>query len=242
MKKFLLNSIFTLLFTSAGFIAGFSQANQMPLIGDEAPAFTAESTQGEINFPDDYFGKWKVLFSHPGDFTPVCTSEMLMLASKVEEMKDLNCQLVGLSVDGLNSHLEWIASMESISYNGLENIKIDFPIISDIKLDVAGKYGMIHPQKAELATVRAVFIIDPENVVRSILYYPMEVGRNIEEIKRLLIALQTTDRYDIVTPANWQPGDDVLVSPPKTASRAEKAMKANNNLNCLTWYFCFKSL
>jgi peroxiredoxin (alkyl hydroperoxide reductase subunit C) len=214
----------------------------MPMIGEEAPEFTANSTQGEINFPGDYFGKWKILFSHPGDFTPVCTSEMLSFALMVKEMENLDCQLVGLSVDGLNSHLEWVSSMEEISYKGKENIKIDFPIVSDLSLEVSKKYGMIHPESSEVATVRGVFIIDPENVVRSILYYPMEIGRNIPEIGRVVMALQTADKHNVVTPADWQPGDDVLVRAPATADKAKKIMMSDSDLNCFAWYFCFKAL
>ena len=142
----------------------------------------------------------------------------------------------------VNSHLEWVNSMEDITYKGDDDINIDFPIVSDISLDISKSYGMIHAGSSELYTIRAVFIIDPEDDIRAILYYPMEVGRNIPEIKRMVEALQLTDRRDVVTPADWQPGDDVLVKPPKTADKAEKTMKSSDKLNCLTWYFCFKSL
>lgn len=214
------------------------------LIGDTVPSFKVATSQGIMYFPGDYQGKWKILFSHPGDFTPVCTSELLEFALMQDDFKALNCELMGLSVDGYDNHLDWIASMENIEYKGHKGIQIRFPIISDVRMEVAKMFGMVHPHAMSTRTVRAVYIMDPANVVRAILYYPQTVGRNMEEIKRLLIALQTVDKYNISTPADWQPGDDIIVSSPQTIEDAkwrEEAYK-RGELRCLDWYFCYKSL
>jgi peroxiredoxin (alkyl hydroperoxide reductase subunit C) len=214
------------------------------LIGDTVPSFTAATSQGIMKFPDDFFGKWKIIFSHPGDFTPVCTSEMLSFSLMYDDFKKLNCELIGLSVDGYASHLEWISSMENIEYKGQKGIQIKFPIISDVRMEVASLFRMVHPNAMSTHTIRAVFIINPDNVIGAILYYPANVGRSIEEIKRLLIALQTADRYDISTPAEWQPGDDIIVKSPQTKEEFDKKVKSieKGELNCLDWYFCFKKI
>mgnify|MGYP001765928593 CR=1 FL=1 len=214
------------------------------LIGDTVPTFKAATSQGIMYFPGDYQGKWKILFSHPGDFTPVCTSELLEFALMQDDFNALQCELIGLSVDGYDSHMDWIASMENLEYKGHKGIQIRFPIISDVRMDISRMFGMVHPHSMSTRTVRAVYIIDPSNVVRAILYYPQTVGRNMEEIKRLLIALQAVDRYNISTPASWEPGDDIIVSSPQTKEAAEWREKASANgiLRCLDWYFCFTSL
>ena len=164
----------------------------MPRIGDLAPSFKAVTTQGEINFPGDFKGKWKILFSHPADFTPVCTSEFMTFASMAQEFEALNTQLVGLSVDGLYSHIAWLRTIkEKINWKGMKDVEVKFPLIVDISTKVASLYGMIHPGDNETAAVRAVFFIDPQDRIRTIMYYPIVLGRNFDEIKRVIIALQT---------------------------------------------------
>jgi peroxiredoxin (alkyl hydroperoxide reductase subunit C) len=214
------------------------------LIGDTVPTFKAATSQGIMYFPGDYQGKWKILFSHPGDFTPVCTSELLEFALMQDDFKALQCELMGLSVDGYDSHMDWIASMENLEFKGHKDIQIHFPIISDVRMEVAKMFGMVHPHAMSTRTVRAVYIIDPSDVVRAILYYPQSVGRNMEEIKRLLVALQTVDKYHVNTPASWQPGDDIIVASPKTKEAADWREKASaqGDIRCLDWYFCFKKL
>ena len=215
----------------------------MPLIGDAAPSFTAETTKGKINFPEDYAGKWVILFSHPADFTPVCTSELFTFAQMTEEFRALDTGLVGLSVDSVSSHLAWLKSIEEdVRFNGQQKVKIDYPVIADIKMAVAKQYGMIHPSASDTKAIRAVFFIDPQAVIRAILYYPLSTGRNFQELKRLLIALQTTDEYHVSTPANWQPGEDVVVSAPTTLSELAAEKNKKDGCECSTWYFCTKKI
>ena len=191
----------------------------MPRIGDKAPEFRAVTTQGEINFPIDYNGKWVILFSHPADFTPVCTSEFMTFAKMEPEFNALNCQLVGLSVDGLYSHIAWLRTIkEKIEYKGMKNIEVNFPLIEDITMNISRKYGMIQPGESSTKAVRAVFFIDPKGMIRALIYYPLSLGRNFDEIKRALIAMQTADKHSIATPADWRPGDDVII--PTAASGA----------------------
>lgn len=162
----------------------------MPLIGDKAPAFEAVTTQGKINFPEDYKGKWVILFSHPADFTPVCTTEFMTFASMQEDFKKLNTELIGLSIDSLYAHIAWLRTInEKIEYKGMKNVEVNFPVIEDIKMEVAKKYGMLQPNASTTQAVRAVFIMDPEAKVRAVLYYPLSAGRNMDEIKRLILAL-----------------------------------------------------
>ena len=153
---------------------------RMPLIGDDAPAFTAVTTQGVINFPEDYKGKWVILFSHPADFTPVCTTEFMTFATMQEEFKALNTELIGLSVDSLYAHIAWLRKIQELEWNGMKNVEVKFPLIEDIKMEVASKYGMIQPNQSTTQAVRAVFIIDPEAKIRTILYYPLSTGRNFQ--------------------------------------------------------------
>jgi peroxiredoxin (alkyl hydroperoxide reductase subunit C) len=214
---------------------------RIPLIGESAPSFEATSTHGQLNFPDDYFGKWKILFSHPANFTPVCTSEIIELANSQKDFKKLNTQVIVISVDGINSHLQWVQSIESLVYNGKQCNKIEFPLISDGDLNVSKKYGMLHPYSNTTKDVRGVFIIDPEDKIRALLYYPSSTGRNIEEIKRTLIALQLYERKNVFTPANWKVGNDVLIPSPKSIEEANKLKEKNSpNLNEIAWYMWLK--
>ncbi|GHC53638.1 peroxiredoxin [Ulvibacter litoralis] len=220
-----------------------TEIRTMPRIGDEAPKFTAVTTQGEINFPDDYTGEWVILFSHPADFTPVCTSEFITFASLEEKFANANCKLVGLSIDGLYSHIAWLRTIkEKIEFNGMKNVEVKFPLIEDITMDVAKKYGMIQPGESKTQAVRAVFFIDPKGIVRAIIYYPLSLGRNFDEIYRALIAMQTADTFNVATPADWNPGDDVIVSPAGSCGVAEERMKNTDDLDCKDWFFCTKKL
>lgn len=184
-------------------------ASAMPLIEDKAPDFKTDSTQGKIIFPKDYKGKWVILFSHPGDFTPVCTTEFIEFQNELKKFDALNTKLIGLSIDDVNTHRKWIDSIKQITQNTNQEVNIIFPIIDDKNGEIAKKYGMLHDNKEK--TIRAVFVIDPQNIVKAIIYYPQNVGRSIPEIQRLLIALQTADNFNVATPANWIPGDDVVI-------------------------------
>jgi len=216
----------------------------MPRIGEAAPAFTAVTTQGNINFPSDYQGKWVILFSHPADFTPVCTSEFMTFASMQPEFKALNCELVGLSVDGLYSHIAWLRTIkEKIEYKGMKNVEVTFPLIEDITMEVAGKYGMIQPGESNTKAVRAVFFIDPKGIIRAIIYYPLALGRNFDELKRALVALQTADKFQVAMPADWRPGDDVIVPTAGSCGTAKDRMeKKDPDVTCYDWFFCTKKL
>jgi len=214
----------------------------MPLIGDEAPHFTAKTTMGEIKFPEDYKDKWVILFSHPADFTPVCTTEFMTFASMQQDLKKLNTELIGLSIDSIYAHIAWLRTIkEKIEYKGMKNIEVNFPVIEDIRMDVAKKFGMVQPNASTTQAVRAVFIIDPKAKVRAILYYPLSNGRNMQEIKRLLQAMQKSDKEGIATPANWQPGDDCIIPPPGSCGTAkERVEKKEEGKYCLDWFMCFK--
>ena len=214
----------------------------MPRIGEPAPEFTATTTQGEIHFPNDYKGKWSILFSHPADFTPVCTSEFMTFANWEEKFNEANCQLIGLSVDGLYSHIAWLRTIkEKIEYKGMKDMEIKFPLIEDIKMDVAKKYGMIQPNEDNTKAVRAVFFVDPKGIIRAIIYYPLSLGRNFDELYRALIAMQTADEFGVATPADWRPGDDVIVSPAGSCGTAKERMEQkSDDIYCLDWFMCFK--
>lgn len=216
----------------------------MPRIGDPAPAFTAVTTQGQINFPADYTGKWVILFSHPADFTPVCTSEFMTFATMQNEFKALNCELVGLSVDGLYSHIAWLRTIkEKIEYKGMKNVEVTFPLIEDITMEVAKKYGMIQPGESNTKAVRAVFFIDAKGIVRAMIYYPLSMGRNFDELKRAVIAMQTADKFQIATPADWRPGDDVIVPTAGSCGTAKDRMDGKDpDVTCYDWFFCTKKL
>lgn len=215
----------------------------MPRIGDKAPEFVATTTQGEINFPEDYAGEWVILFSHPADFTPVCTSEFITFAHLEAKFENANCKLVGLSIDGLYSHIAWLRTIkDKIEFNGMKNVEVKFPLIEDITMEVAKKYGMIQPGESKTQAVRAVFFVDPKGVIRAIIYYPLSLGRNFDEIYRALIAMQTSDAFAVATPADWNPGDDVIVSPAGSCGVAEARMTGKENLDCKDWFFCTKKL
>lgn len=216
----------------------------MPRIGDKAPGFEAVTTQGKINFPGNFKGKWIILFSHPSDFTPVCTSEFVTFGKLAEEFEKLNCQLVGLSVDGLPSHIAWLRTIhDKIEYNGMKEVEITFPLIADMKMEVAQKYGMIQPNESNTSAVRAVFYIDPEGIIRAIIYYPLSLGRNFDEIKRVLIGLQTIDKYNVSLPADWRSGGEVIVPTPATYALAKERMEQpEEGMKCSDWFFCLKKL
>ena len=220
------------------------QVVAMPRIGDMAPKFTAVTTQGTINFPDDYKGQWVILFSHPADFTPVCTSEFMTFAHMEEQFDKANCKLVGLSVDGLYSHIAWLRTIkDKIEYRGMKDIEVKFPLIEDITMKVANLYGMIQPGEDSVKAVRAVFFIDPEGKIRTIIYYPLSLGRNFDEIYRVLIALQTADKFGVATPADWRPGDEVIVPPAGSCGTAKDRMeKKEEDIKCYDWFFCTKKL
>ena len=195
----------------------------LPLIGEKAPSFKAKTTQGEIDFPKYFEGNWVVFFSHPADFTPVCTTEFMTFASMQPEFEKRNCKLLGLSIDSIYAHIAWLRTIkEKIQYKDLKNIEVTFPVIEDLKMEVSKAFGMLQPGASSTQAVRAVFIIDPKAIVRAILYYPLSNGRNMDEIMRLLIAMQTSDAQGIATPANWKPGDDVIVPPPGSCGVAKE--------------------
>jgi peroxiredoxin (alkyl hydroperoxide reductase subunit C) len=205
-----------------------------PVLGEPAPVFEAETTHGPIKL-SDLKGKWVVMFSHPADFTPVCTTEFIAFSNIYDELKSLNVQLIGLSVDSISAHLAWVHDVKEKM-----GVQIPFPIIADLNMKVANKYGMIHPGQSSTAAVRAVFFIDDKGIMRAMIYYPLQNGRFMPEIIRLVKALQTTDKFKVSTPANWQPGDKVVVPPPKTAAEMEKRL--TEGYECKDWYLCFKKI
>jgi len=210
------------------------QEVRLPRLGESAPDFEAVTTQGTIKL-EDYKGSWLILFSHPADFTPVCTTEFMAFAEIYEELQKRGVELLGLSVDSVSSHIAWVRNVEEKT-----GVKIPFPIIADLSKEVTLRYGMIHPGQSKTETVRCVFVIDPNQIVRAILYYPLTTGRNMYEILRLVDALQTTDQHGVATPANWKPGDMVVVPPPNTQEMAEERLK--QGYECLDWYLCKKKL
>lgn len=214
-----------------------AKCKRLPVIGEKAPAFIADSTQGRINFPEQYKEKWIIFFSHPADFTPVCTTELVAFQSLQSEFKKLNAELVGLSVDNIESHEKWIKNIEeNVNIEGYFDNIIKFPIIDDSKKYIAQKYGMLPIDTKDTRTVRAVFIIDPKGIIRTVLYYPSCVGRNIQEIKRILTALKTVDEFGVVTPANWESGKDVLIS------QSEIKNNPDEDIHCSNFYLCFKNI
>lgn len=224
---------------------GNADVSRIPLIGEKAPAFEADTTQGKIKFPEDYKGKWVILFSHPADFTPVCTSEFMTFAHMEKEFEALNCKLIGLSIDSHYSHIAWLRTIkEKIEYKGMKNVEVRFPVIADVKMDVANKYGMVQSAASDISPVRAVFFMDPEARVRAMIFYPSSMGRNFQEIKRMIIAMQTADKYKVATPADWQPGDDVIVPPPGSCGAAKDRVDSaqKEGIKCLDWFMCFKPL
>ncbi|HRG24564.1 MAG TPA: peroxiredoxin [Chitinophagaceae bacterium] len=216
----------------------------MPRIGDPAPHFEAVTTQGNISFPEDYKGKWIIFFSHPADFTPVCTSEFMTFAKLEADFNRLNTQLVGLSVDGLYSHIAWLRTIkERIEFRDMKNVEVKFPLIEDISMNVATKYGMIQPNESSTKAVRAVFFIDPKGIIRAMIYYPLSLGRNFKELKRVIIGLQTADKHAVALPADWQPGEDVIVPPANSCGAAADRMAGKDEgVYCKDWFFCMKPL
>ncbi|MCX6693786.1 MAG: peroxiredoxin [Methanomicrobiales archaeon] len=206
----------------------------LPVIGDPAPDFEVETTHGPIKL-SEFRGKWVVMFSHPADFTPVCTTEFIAFSQVAEELKSLNVQLLGLSIDSVHSHLAWVRNLKEKM-----GVDVPFPIIADLSMEVAKKYGMIHPGQSSTATIRTVFFIDDKGVMRAMIYYPLTNGRYIPEIIRLVKALQTTDKHGVATPANWQPGEKVVVPAPKTQAGMEKRL--TEGYECKEWYLCFKKI
>ena len=206
----------------------------MPRINEPAPAFKARTTHGERSL-DDYRGKWLVLFSHPADFTPVCTTEFMGFAKAADRFQALNCELLGLSIDSVHSHIAWMRSIEEKF-----GVEIPFPIIDDLSMNVAKAFGMIHPGASDTSAVRATVLIDPDGIVRAMVYYPMSNGRSVEEFIRLLTALQTSDANKVATPENWRPGEPVIVPPPATAEAAKA--RANEGYDYTDWYFSKKTL
>jgi peroxiredoxin (alkyl hydroperoxide reductase subunit C) len=219
-----------------------TQATRLPLIGEKAPSFTAETTQGEINFPEDFKGSWVIFFSHPADFTPVCTTEFMTFASMQPEFEKLNCRLLGLSIDSTYSHIAWLRTIkEKIEYKGMKDVEVTFPVISDLTMDVSRAFGMLQPGASNTQAVRAVFMIDPTGTVRAIMYYPLSNGRNMEEIKRVLVAMQHSDEHGIATPANWELGDEVIVPPPGSCGTAKERMaNPDPDVRFLDWFMCLK--
>ncbi|GAB6184336.1 peroxiredoxin [Thermodesulfovibrio hydrogeniphilus] len=210
---------------------------RMPLIGEKIEDRKVKTTHGVINFPVDYKGKWVVLFSHPADFTPVCTTEFVAFQKRMDEFKALNCELIGLSIDQVFSHIKWVEWIKEKL-----GVEITFPIIADDMGEVAKSFGMISPAKGT-NTIRAVFVIDPNGILRLILYYPQEIGRNIDEIVRAVKALQTSDANKVAIPAGWPNneliGDKVIIPP---ASDVKTAQERPKQYECFDWWFCYKKL
>jgi peroxiredoxin (alkyl hydroperoxide reductase subunit C) len=207
MKKLML----TITAVTILFAASYAQNSEIPLIGSDAPSFTTQSTDGKITFPNGFGDSWKILFSHPQDFTPVCSSELLELAYMKNVFENLDVKIAVISTDDVDRHLMWKAHLEELDYKGRGNQTIEFPILDDSDAVASKMYGMLHEPTSTNKDIRGVFIIDPENVVRAINFYPMEVGRNMQEIVRIVAALQTADSDQVFTPANWNEGDDVMV-------------------------------
>jgi peroxiredoxin (alkyl hydroperoxide reductase subunit C) len=214
---------------------------RMPLIGEVAPSFTAESTNGTIVFPDDFGKRWKVLFSHPQDFTPVCSTEIIELARLQEEFDKLGAKLIVISTDALSTHVQWKKSLESLTLNDKGSVKIKFPLVDDDKLVISKEYGMIHPTSNSTQAVRGVFIIDPDNIIQAIYFYPKNVGRNTDELIRMVMALQTTESGKVLTPVNWKAGNDLLVAiPPAIDASGKSAVPPG--IYSPVWYLWFQKV
>jgi len=211
------------------------QSASLPRLGQPAPSFQAETTHGTLRL-EDFKGSWLILFSHPADFTPVCTTEFVEFAKIAPDLRIRGVELLGLSIDSTYSHIAWVRNIER-----LFNVKIPFPVIADLNKEVATLYGMIMPGESKTEASRCLFVIDPNQIVRAMIYYPLTTGRNMDEILRLIDALQTTDKHGVATPANWRPGDQVIVPPPRTVeAAAERATMPG--IECTDWYFAKKDL
>jgi peroxiredoxin (alkyl hydroperoxide reductase subunit C) len=254
MKKILLLIVLAFSLTQV-FSQNSSQSSQsgtkedrnfrIPLIGEQAPSFTAETTNGTLNFPSDFGKKWKILFSHPQDFTPVCSTEILELAHMQDELDKLGVKIAIISTDPVETHKLWVKSMESLNINNAGTVKIKFPLIGDDDIKVAKLYGMIHPETNSTRSVRGVFIIDPDNIIQAIYFYPMNIGRNTDEIVRTITALKTsaeltTSSSRVLTPVNWNPGKDLLVSIPPKAQSAKAATDVPEGYYSPVWYLWYK--
>lgn len=213
-----------------------NEKTTMPRIGDQAPDFEAVTTHGKLKLSEYAQNTWVIMFSHPADFTPVCTTELTEFAREKSFFAEHKTKLIGLSIDSIHSHLAWVKNVKDNL-----NVYMDFPLIADIDMRVSQKYGMLHPGASETAAVRAVFFIDPKNIIRLILYYPLNVGRNMEEIKRILIALQTADANSVALPVNWKKGDKVVVPAPKTLKDLEERLQ-NDTYEKVDFYLAKKSL
>lgn len=236
MKKVNLTLLLAVLTAST-----FAQPEQrIPLIGEKAPAFTGESTMGTVNFPGDFGNSWKLILSHPADFTPVCSSELLELAYMQEEFKALDVNLVVVSTDPLSNHQLWVKGIEEIMQKDKDSVqKINFPLVDDYNLGISKKYGMIHGSAStsnKMKDVRGVFLVDPSNIIRYTQFLPMEIGRNLKDIKRTVLALQTSDNNRVLTPVNWEPGDDVLIY----GSKAD--IRSDPDVYQLAWFLTYKKL
>ena len=208
----------------------------LPRIGDQAPDFTAQTTHGEITFSQWQKGQWVVLFSHPADFTPVCSTELTELGRRNDEFTKKNAKLLGVSVDSIHSHLAWVQNLDKIL-----GVHLPYPLVADSNREVSELYGMVHPGESATVTVRALFFIDPKRVIRAIIYYPLNVGRNVEEVVRVLDALQTADANGVACPVNWKPGEQVIVPPPKTEDEVKQRL-AMQNVDRLDFYLTRKTL
>jgi len=238
MKQFVL-TILVLLFT----ITTWSKKNEIPLIGDKAPSFTENSTNGILNFPEDFGKNWKILFSHPLDFTAVCTSELCGLAINQKRLDSMGVKIAVVSIDEVERHLLWKEFMEKVLSDNDQAIKINYPIVADLSGKVSKKYGMLHSAMNDNRDVRGVYIIDPDNIVQAITFYPMSVGRNFNEILRTVAALQLTQKENVLTPFNWKPGDDVLVPHnPYTIEELEKNPDLKNQYYNVGEFMWFKKM
>ena len=211
--------------------------HQMPRIGEKAPDFQAVTTTGNLKFSEYNKDHWVIMFSHPADFTPVCTTEMSGFAINKKWFAERNTRLLGLSIDSIHSHLAWVNNVKEKT-----NVYFEFPIIADLDMKVANLYGMLHPEASTTAAVRAVFFIDPKGVIRLIMYYPLNVGRNMDEIQRVLVALQTADECSCALPLNWRPGEKAIVPPPKTLVEMEERIMNKDKLETMDFYLMKKSL
>ena len=216
--------------------------SRIPLIGENAPAFTAQTTKGILHFPSDFGKKWKILMSHPADFTPVCTSEILELAIIQQQFRDLGAELAVLSTDDISLHKSWERSMNELLRSENQPARLDFPLIDDSNTEISRMYGMLSPSVDMRHTVRGVFIIDPDNKIESVFFYPSNVGRNLEELKRALVALQTSKEHAVLTPVNWKPGDEVLLPYPYPYNYYDSIKNGDEGYRNLSWYMLIKKL
>lgn len=215
---------------------------RIPLIGETSPSFTANATTGTVNFPADYGRNWKILFAHPQDFTPVCSSELLELANHQSEFDKLGVKLVVLSADPVSTHKEWQKALEEINFKDRGKVKIKFPLVDDENLAVSKMYGMIHPKSNSTRDVRGVYIVNPDNIIQAIYFYPVNVGRSTEEILRTVTALQTVAKSNVMTPADWKAGNDVLIPYLPSAGSDKKAPAETKDIYSISWFMTYKKL